>query len=95
MAHAAGNGQMVAFMAASRAMVDAAHEAAVRHGGATEGAPGLRPEYHAHYYAAYVRDPDGNCLDSWDHVPIRSWPLFKARNVLRTLFQSDFSLATR
>ena len=35
------------------------------------------------------------CLDSWDHVPIRSWPLFKARNVLRTLFQSDFSLATR
>jgi hypothetical protein len=35
------------------------------------------------------------CLDSWDHVPIRSWPLFKARNVLRTLFQSDLSLATR
>jgi hypothetical protein len=35
------------------------------------------------------------CIDSWDHVPIRSWPLFKARNVLRTLFQSDLSLATR
>jgi len=44
------------------------------------------------------RRPDENpttCLDSRDHVPIRSWPLFKARNVLRTLFQSDFSLATR
>ena len=35
------------------------------------------------------------CLDSWDHVPIRSWPLFKARNVLRTLLQSNLSLATR
>ena len=34
----------------------------------------------------------GNCLDSWDHVPMRSWPLFKARQVLRTLFQSDLSL---
>jgi len=31
------------------------------------------------------------CLDSWDHVPIRSWPLFKARHVLRTLHQPDFS----
>jgi len=69
MAHAAGNGQMVAFMAASRAVVDAAHEAAVRHGGATEGAPGLRPEYHAHYYAAYVRDPDGNKLCVVCHEP--------------------------
>ena len=25
------------------------------------------------------------CLDSWDHVPLRSWPLFKARDVLRTM----------
>ena len=32
------------------------------------------------------------CLDSWDHIPMRSWPLFKARQVLRTLFQSDLSL---
>jgi hypothetical protein len=31
------------------------------------------------------------CLDSWDHVPIRSWPLFKARHVLRTLHLPDFS----
>ena len=34
-----------------------------------------------------------SCLDSWDHVPIRSWPLFKARKVLRTLFQFDLSPA--
>jgi energy-coupling factor transporter ATP-binding protein EcfA2 len=32
---------------------------------------------------------EGTCLDSWDHVPIRSWPLFKARHVLRTLFVND------
>jgi len=32
-----------------------------------------------------------NCLDSWAHVPARSWPLFKARHVLRTLHQPDFS----
>jgi hypothetical protein len=30
-----------------------------------------------------------NCSDSWDHVPIRSWPLFKARRVLRTLLTTD------
>jgi hypothetical protein len=30
-----------------------------------------------------------NCLDSWDHVPIRSWPLFKARHILLTLFAND------
>jgi lactoylglutathione lyase len=31
-------------------------------GGVSEGAPGLRPEYHDHYYGAYFRDPDGNKL---------------------------------
>ena len=30
-----------------------------------------------------------NCLESWDHVPIRSWPLFKAKHVLRTLLLHD------
>jgi catechol 2,3-dioxygenase-like lactoylglutathione lyase family enzyme len=61
-AHAAGNGAMTAFMATSRAAVDAAHALAVAHGGVDEGAPGLRPEYHAYYYGAYFRDPDGNKL---------------------------------
>ena len=60
--HAAGNGQMVAFLAASREIVDRAHEVALDHGGRSEGAPGLRPEYHEHYYGAYFRDPDGNKL---------------------------------
>ena len=60
--HAAGNGQMVAFLAASRETVDRAHAVALGHGGHSEGAPGLRPEYHEHYYGAYFRDPDGNKL---------------------------------
>lgn len=60
--HAPGNGQMVAFMAPSRGAVDTVYAMALAHGGSSEGAPGLRPEYHPHYYAAYFRDPDGNKL---------------------------------
>lgn len=58
-----GNGSMVALEAESRAAVDAFHEAALANGGTDEGAPGLRP-FHAHFYAAYVRDPDGNKLSA-------------------------------
>jgi catechol 2,3-dioxygenase-like lactoylglutathione lyase family enzyme len=58
----AGNGSMVAFTARSWAEVDDFHAAALAHGGSSEGAPGLRPHYSADFYAAYVRDPDGNKL---------------------------------
>ena len=61
-AHAPGNGQMVAFLANDRETVRAAWRAALDHGGTSEGAPGPRPEYHADYYGAYFRDPDGNKL---------------------------------
>jgi catechol 2,3-dioxygenase-like lactoylglutathione lyase family enzyme len=61
-AHHPGNGQMVALQANSRALVDAAYKTALAHGGTSEGKPGLRPEYHANYYGAYFRDPDGNKL---------------------------------
>jgi catechol 2,3-dioxygenase-like lactoylglutathione lyase family enzyme len=57
-----GNGTMVALKATSRAQVNAFHAAALAHGGASEGEPGLRPQYNADFYAAYVRDPDGNKL---------------------------------
>ncbi len=67
--HAAGNGQMVALLATERAAVRAAHAAALAHGGRCEGAPGLRPHYHAHYYGAYFRDPDGNKLCVACHEP--------------------------
>jgi lactoylglutathione lyase len=61
-AHAPGNGQMAAFLASDRATVDRAYRAALAHGGRSEGEPGLRPQYHANYYGAYFRDPDGNKL---------------------------------
>ena len=43
------------------------HAAALANGGSDEGAPGLRPNYHADYYGAYVRDPDGNKLQAVSH----------------------------
>jgi len=64
-----GNGQMVAFLAETRAIVDQAHAVALQNGGTSEGAPGLRPEYHAQYYGAYFRDPDGNKLCVACHTP--------------------------
>jgi catechol 2,3-dioxygenase-like lactoylglutathione lyase family enzyme len=68
-AHAPGNGQMVAFLAESRRVVDQVHAVALANGGSSEGAAGLRPEYHAHYYGAYFRDPDGNKLCVACHLP--------------------------
>jgi catechol 2,3-dioxygenase-like lactoylglutathione lyase family enzyme len=59
-----GNGVHVAFQAESRAMVDAFYKAALAHGGSDAGPPGLRPEYDAHYYGAFVRDPDGNKIEA-------------------------------
>jgi catechol 2,3-dioxygenase-like lactoylglutathione lyase family enzyme len=53
---------MTAFQVAERNMVDRAHAYALQAGGSDEGAPGLRPHYHANYYGAYFRDPEGNKL---------------------------------
>lgn len=69
--HHAGNGQMVALMAKDRATVHAAYDAALACGGTCEGAPGLRLHYHAHYYGAYFRDPDGNKISVACHQPER------------------------
>lgn len=68
-AHEAGNGQMVAFSTRSRAIVRATYDLALKNGGSSEGAPGLRPEYHEHYYAAYFKDPEGNKLCVVCHDP--------------------------
>lgn len=59
-----GNGSHVAFAAEDRAMVDRFYQAALANGGSSDGAPGLRPEYDAHYYGAFVRDPDGNKIEA-------------------------------
>jgi catechol 2,3-dioxygenase-like lactoylglutathione lyase family enzyme len=65
-----GNGVTVAFEAPDRPTVDAFHAAALAAGGRDEGGPGLRPHYHADFYAAYVRDPDGNKLCCVCHRPL-------------------------
>lgn len=67
--HQPGNGQMTAFVAASRAMVDEAYRLALAQGGTAEGGPGPRPAYHADYYGAYFRDPEGNKLCVVCHAP--------------------------
>ena len=64
-----GNGVHAAFLANSHATVDAFYAAALANGGTDEGAPGPRPQYHKHYYGAYVRDPDGNKLQAVCHSP--------------------------
>jgi catechol 2,3-dioxygenase-like lactoylglutathione lyase family enzyme len=64
-----GNGVTIAFEAPDRPSVDHFHATALAHGGANEGAPGLRPHYHPDYYGAYVRDPDGNKLCCVCHRP--------------------------
>jgi len=57
-----GNGSMLAFKAASKDEVDAAHAAGLAHGGSDEGGPGFRPPEGTEFYGAYLRDPTGNKL---------------------------------
>ena len=59
----------VAFAAPDRQTVDAFHAAALAAGGRDNGPPGLRPQYHEHYYGAYVVDPDGNNVEAVCHEP--------------------------
>jgi len=60
----AGNGVHVAFEVEHRAALDRFFAVALSHGGSGDGPPGLRPEYDGHYYAAFVRDPDGNKIEA-------------------------------
>jgi catechol 2,3-dioxygenase-like lactoylglutathione lyase family enzyme len=59
----------VCFAARTRAEVGAFHAAAVAAGGREFGAPGLRPEYHANYYGAFMLDPDGHNIEAATHTP--------------------------
>ena len=63
-AASAGNGMHISFLAPDRAAVDAFHAAALAGGGSCAGAPGERPDYVDGYYAAFVRDPDGNKIEA-------------------------------
>ena len=58
-----------AFVADSRADVDAFYQAALAAGGSDNGPPGLRPMYHPNYYGAFVLDPDGHNIEAVCHKP--------------------------
>lgn len=64
-----GEGAHVAFTAHDRQEVDAFYAAALAFGGRDNGAPGLRPHYHEHYYGAFVLDPDGINVEAVCHTP--------------------------
>jgi catechol 2,3-dioxygenase-like lactoylglutathione lyase family enzyme len=57
----------IAFSAENRAVVDAFYQAAIAAGGRDNGGPGLRPQYHPDYYAAFVLDPDGHNIEAVCH----------------------------
>lgn len=54
----------LAFSAENRQQVEAFYRAALAAGGKDNGAPGLRPQYHANYYAAFVIGPDGHNIEA-------------------------------
>ena len=59
----------LAFAAANRRQVEEFYRAALAAGGQDHGAPGLRPQYHANYYAAFVIGPDGHNIEAVCHEP--------------------------
>ena len=61
---AGGNGFHICFLAPSRRAVHEFHAEGLKAGGSDAGPPGLRPQYGERYYAAYVRDPDGNKIEA-------------------------------
>jgi catechol 2,3-dioxygenase-like lactoylglutathione lyase family enzyme len=58
------SGAHVGLRVRSVELVDAFHDAALAAGGASDGAPGLRPQHGEGYYAAFIRDPDGNRIEA-------------------------------
>jgi catechol 2,3-dioxygenase-like lactoylglutathione lyase family enzyme len=61
---APGNGVHIAFQAPDRQTVRRFHETAIANGATDEGAPGIRENYNANYYGAFVRDLDGNKIEA-------------------------------
>jgi catechol 2,3-dioxygenase-like lactoylglutathione lyase family enzyme len=58
------SGTHICLRAKSTGDVDAFHAAALKSGGKSDGAPGLRPHDRVRYYAAFVTDPDGNRIEA-------------------------------
>jgi catechol 2,3-dioxygenase-like lactoylglutathione lyase family enzyme len=70
-ATAPDSGAHVCLRARSTEAVDAFHAAALRAGGTCDGAPGQRPHHRVGYYAAFIRDPDGNRIEAVTFLPSR------------------------
>ena len=58
------NGAHIALRAPNIISVDMFHAAALAGGGASDGSPGLRPQHGEGYYAAFIRDADGNRVEA-------------------------------
>jgi catechol 2,3-dioxygenase-like lactoylglutathione lyase family enzyme len=58
------SGMHICLRAKTAIEVEAFHDAALKAGGVSGGAPGLRPQYHSTYYAAFIIDPDGNRVEA-------------------------------
>jgi catechol 2,3-dioxygenase-like lactoylglutathione lyase family enzyme len=65
----APTGTHVALAAPDRATVDRFYEMAIAAGGRGNGKPGLRPQYQANYYGAFVLDPDGHNIEAVCYAP--------------------------
>ena len=60
----ADSGVHICLRVREKAAVDAFYSAALAGGGTSDGAPGFRAKYHQSYYAAFIRDPDGNRIEA-------------------------------
>jgi catechol 2,3-dioxygenase-like lactoylglutathione lyase family enzyme len=69
---AAESGAHICLRAASTQAVDAFHAAAIAAGATSDGAPGVRSQYGDDYYAAFIRDPDGNRIEAVNFLPKRT-----------------------
>ena len=58
------SGVHICLRAPSKEAVDAFHAAALANGGSSDGVPGFRKQYDERYYAAFIRDPDGNRIEA-------------------------------
>jgi catechol 2,3-dioxygenase-like lactoylglutathione lyase family enzyme len=62
-------GMHVCFRARDHDAVREFHRLALQNGGRDDGGPGMRPQYHATYYGAFVTDPDGHRIEAVCHAP--------------------------
>ncbi|OPY98557.1 glyoxalase [Bradyrhizobium sacchari] len=76
----AGNGVHIAFQAPDRETVRRFHRTAVANGGGDEGGPGIREQYNANYYAAFVRDLDGNKIEAVTYTAREDFGLRPSRS---------------